>query len=56
MCFGALVPGGREQTLPGEWLVSDFLLERATEDYDRMAELDDSEIEAIKTKVSARYL
>lgn len=35
-------------------MVSDFLLERATEDYDKMVELDDSEIEAIKTKVGAR--
>lgn len=43
-----------DQTFPGEWLVSDFLLERATEDYDRMLELDDSEIEAIKNKVGER--
>ena len=30
------------------------MLERATEDYDRMLELDDSEIEAIKNKVGER--
>lgn len=37
--------------LPGKWPVSDFLVDRATEDYDMMLSLNASEIEAIKNKV-----
>lgn len=39
------------QMLPGKWPVSDFLVDRATEDYDMMLSLNASEIEAIKNKV-----
>lgn len=40
-----------DQTLPGKWLVSDFLVNRATEDYDKMLTLSASDIEEIKSKV-----
>lgn len=41
------------QALPGTWAVSDYLLTRATEDYDRLLELDESETAALKNKVRA---
>lgn len=40
--------------LPEKWFVSDFLLDRATEDYAKLLELDEAEIEAIKNKVTKR--
>lgn len=40
------------QTLPGKWVVSDFLLKRATEDYDKLLELDDKQIDNMNNKAS----
>ncbi len=41
-----------DQVLPGMWLVSDFLVDRATAEYDKLLTLSESEIEDIKNKVS----
>eukprot|EP00752_Nemacystus_decipiens_P002026 g1941.t1 len=38
------------KTLPGKWFVSDFLVDRATADYDMMLSMSASEIEAFKNK------
>lgn len=40
------------QTLPGKWLVSDFLVDRAVADYDMMLSMSASEIEDVKNKVT----
>lgn len=41
-----------DQTLPGKWVVSDFLVDRAAADYDMMLSMSASEIEDMKNKVS----
>lgn len=42
-----------QQALPGTWAVSGSLLTRATEDYDRLLELNESETAALRNKVRA---
>lgn len=42
---------GVNQTLPGKWLVSDLLVDRAAADYDKMLSMSASEIEEVKNKV-----
>ena len=44
-----------DQTLPGKWLVSDFLVDCATADYDMMLAMSAAEIEAMKNKVIALF-
>ncbi|CAM9749989.1 unnamed protein product, partial [Ectocarpus sp. 8 AP-2014] len=47
---------GVSKVLPGKWPVSDFLVDRATEDYDMMVSLNASEIEAIKNKGTSQII
>ncbi|CAM9147943.1 unnamed protein product [Ectocarpus fasciculatus] len=47
---------GVSKMLPGKWPVSDFLVDRATEDYDMMLSLNASEIEAIKNKGTSQII
>ncbi|CAM9461086.1 unnamed protein product, partial [Pylaiella littoralis] len=44
------------KTLPGRWVISDFLMNRATEDYDTMLTLSAAEIEEIKSKGTSRIV
>ncbi|CAM9842906.1 unnamed protein product [Ectocarpus sp. 6 AP-2014] len=47
---------GVSKMLPGKWPVSDFLVDRATEDYDMMLTLNASEIEAFKNKGTSQII
>lgn len=44
-------PNRPDQTFPGKWLVGDFLVDRATADYDVMLTMSADEIEAMKNRV-----
>ncbi|CAM9208478.1 unnamed protein product [Ectocarpus sp. 4 AP-2014] len=47
---------GVSKMLPGKWPMSDFLVDRATEDYDMMLSLNASEIEAMKNKGTSQII
>eukprot|EP00903_Cladosiphon_okamuranus_P020324 g18647.t1 len=44
------------KTLPGKWLVSDFLVDRAVADYDMMLSMSESEIEDMMNKGTSRLI